>query len=148
MVTQRTIGVILNAIGVVFILACFVAVAGHLRYLSKSTRPDRSRIAAELNAVVELIPGVEVSAVDIFDRKSVYVSASVRIKIEDNVLLAQEVERRLAQVGWLNAGSAQGSIARFCKDDLVTNISVRGPDGTYGVQVNWGNADAVCTSKR
>jgi len=144
MVMQRKISIVWNVVGAVFIAACFVALARHLRYLSTSSRPDRPRIVAELDSVVEHIPGVKASAVDVFDTKATYVSASVSIKVEHDFLSVDSAAANLARVGWSSSGKAHEVAARFCKGDLVTSISSQAADGTYGVQVNWGTADAVC----
>lgn len=138
----RTIFV--NVIGLAFIAFCFYFVVGHMRYLSNSARPSRKAISKELDEVAVAFPGAKSSEVEIFDKKSVYISARVHMKATGGALATTNGQKRMEAQGWRKAKVVYGDIDRYCKGDLVAEVSPLEPVGSYVLQVNWGNADAVC----
>jgi len=136
--------VLVNVAGALFIAFCFWTVAAHMRFLSKSVRPSPAHIEAELDAVVERIPGEKLAPIEVFDQKATYVSADVDINVVGGPPRVGVVVERMAQIGWAKVSSSEGSLVTFCKDDLVADLSQVRSGGRYRVQVVWGNADAVC----
>jgi hypothetical protein len=139
--------IFMNILGLVFIAFCFYLVAGHIRYLNKSVRPSREAIGEELDLVAEAFQGSRSSSVEIFDKKSVYISARVDIKLGGGKKSVLNGRRRLEAGGWRKVVVAYGNIERFCKGDLVAEVTPLDAAGSYTLQVNWGNADAVCKFK-
>jgi hypothetical protein len=139
--------IFVNVIGLAFIAACFYFVIGHMRYLSKSSRPSRETISKELDEVAAAFPGTRSSEVEIFDKKSVYISARVHMKAAGDALATTDGQKRMEANGWRKAQVAYGDIDRYCKGDLVAEVTPLKPADSYALQVNWGNADAVCKFK-
>lgn len=136
--------VLVNVAGALFIAFCFWTVAAHLRFLSGSVRPGAARIVAELDGVVERIPGEKTASVEVFNQKATYVSADVEINAIAGPPRVGILVGRMAEIGWSRVSPSAGSMATFCKDDLVADLSQARSNGRYRVQVVWGNADAVC----
>ncbi|WP_147675785.1 hypothetical protein [Xanthomonas massiliensis] len=130
-----------------FIAFCFYFVVGHLRYLSKSARPSREAISRELDEVALAFPGARSSEVEIFDKKSVYISARVHMKATGGVSATTDGQKQMEAHGWRKAKVAYGDIDRYCKGDLVAEVTPLKLTNSYALQVNWGNADAVCKFK-
>lgn len=143
--SPRTI--FLNVISLTVIAVCFYVVVGHMNYLSKSSRPSRETISKELDELVVVFPGTRVSEVEIFDKKSVYISARVHMKASGDVLATRDGQKRMEAHGWRKAQVVHGGIDRYCKGGLVAEVTPLSPAGSYALQVNWGNADAVCEFK-
>lgn len=143
--TPRSI--LLNVLGLAFIAFCLYSVVGHMRYLSKSEKPSRERISRELDEVVVAFRGEKSSAVKLFEKQSVYMSARVKIKGERDVFAVDDSQKRMEAHGWRKARVAYGNYERYCKGDLVAEVTPLGSDRSYALQVNWGNADAVCQVK-
>lgn len=139
--------IIVNVLGLALIAFCFYFVAGHMRYLSKSARPSREAIRRELDEVVAAFPGEKSSEVEIFDKKSVYISARVHMKGASDAPTATGGEKWMEAHGWQRTLAVYGGIGRYCKGDLVAEVAPLEPNGAYTLQVNWGNADAVCQFK-
>ncbi|MGO4781699.1 hypothetical protein AB4084_40050, partial [Lysobacter sp. 2RAB21] len=77
---------------------------------------------------------------EIFDKKSVYISARVQMKGARYVLAAEDGQKRMEAHSWRKVRVAYGGIDRYCKGDLVAEITPLGSGGAYALQVNWGNA--------
>lgn len=140
--------IFVNVIGLAFMAFCFYFVVGHMRYLSKSARPSREAISKELDEVSVAFPGTKLSEVEIFDKKSVYISARVHMEAAGGALETTDGQKQMEAHGWRKAQVAYGDIERYCKGDLVAEVTPLKPIGSYALQVNWGNADAVCKFKK
>lgn len=140
--TRRS--VFLNFLGLAFMAFCLYFIFGHLRYLSDSGRPNREVISRELDEVMEAFPGERVSPVETFEKKTFYVSAGVQMRVANSVLVAAQSHKSMEARGWRKVRVAHGDVERYCKGDLVAEITPLELSGLYALQVNWGNADAVC----
>lgn len=139
--------IFVNVVGLALIAFCFYFVVGHMRYLSKSSRPSRETISKELDEVTAAFPGTRSSEVEIFDKKFVYISARVHMKAAGDALAIANGQKQMEAHGWRKARVAYGDIDRYCKGDLVAEVTPLETSGSYALQVNWGNADAVCKFK-
>jgi len=147
MVTMKTRRIFKNVLGLGLMAFFAYSVFSHMHYLSKSVRPSRATISKELEALVTAFPGIKASAVDIFEKQSAYTSARVRMKVTSNIFSAEDGQSRMEDQGWRKVRVAYGDLLRFCKGDLVAEVTPPSTDRSYVLQVNWGNADAVCFSK-
>ncbi|MEE7545859.1 hypothetical protein HF319_01275 [Xanthomonas sp. Kuri4-1] len=139
--------VIANVIGAIFIVSCFCIVFDHLIYLNKSIKPNRQVIAREFSEVANAFAGEKTSKVEIFDKKNVYISAGARMRRVEGDVRPGDFEEKMRQSGWRRTAVRFGDVDRYCKGDLVAEITPSNPNGTYALQVNWGNADAACKIK-
>jgi hypothetical protein len=139
--------VLVNVLGMAFIAFCLYLVVGHMRYLSKSGKPSREVIGRELDEVILAFPGEKSSDVEVFEKQSFYISARVQMRQADDVLATKDSQSRMESHGWRKVRAPYGDLERYCKGDLVAEIAPSGSDGSYALQVNWGNADAVCDFK-
>lgn len=138
---------LVNLVGLAFIVFCFYFVFVHGQYLNQSPRPNREAISKELDAIASAFQGSRLSEVEIFDKKSVYISARVYVNFENERDAILNGQRRLESRGWRKVSVNYGDIERYCKGDLVAELTPLETTGSYALQVNWGNADAVCKSK-
>jgi len=139
--------ILVNVLGMAFLAFCLYSVVGHMRYLSKSGKPSREVMVRELDEVILAFPGEKSSAVEVFEKQSFYISARVQMRQADDVLAEKDSQSRMESHGWRKVQVSYGNLERYCKGDLVAEVSPSGSDDSYALQVNWGNADAVCKFK-
>lgn len=137
---------LVNMLGLAFIAVCLYFTVGHIGYLNKSGKPSREAIIRELDDVIAAFPGEKSSAVDVFDKQVVYISARVQMKRVNDGLPADYSRKRMEARSWRKVRVAYGDAERYCKGDLVAEVTPLEPSNSYALQVNWGNADAVCSS--
>jgi len=133
-----------NVLGLAFLVVGIYVVGGHLRYLGQSRKPSPAAITRTLDQVIAAFPGTRASGVELFDKQTVYRSARVQMIEPAAGSSIQAGQARMEAAGWRRMHVPFGGVVRFCKGDLVAEVTPPGPDGRYALQVNWGNADAVC----
>ncbi|WP_161795457.1 hypothetical protein [Xanthomonas sp. MUS 060] len=139
--------IVVNVVGLTVIAFGFYYVVDHMRYLSKSAMPSRETISKALDEVTAAFPGAKSSDVEILDKKYVYISARVHMKAAGDARAIANGQKQMEAHGWRKAQVAYGDIDRYCKGDLVAEVTPLEPTGSYALQVNWGDADAVCKFK-
>lgn len=118
-----------------------------MRYLNKSGNPGREAISRELDDVIAAFSGEKSSTVEVLDKKSTYISAHVRMKRVNDAHVAEDSPKRMEAKGWRKVRVAYGGAERYCKGDLVAEVTPLESGDSYALQVNWGNADAICLSR-